>query len=693
MATSAHRRLSLQQLATLAHVYWDDRAELAKVVEDLRSHNEREAEDLRQSTVDRLAELADAKDKRKRPSPMVSRKLNLKQLVTLSEVYWDDAAKLNEILEALRSRLEPDADVLFRSIARRLDTLKNDPKPAGGSTPRSDADELSASSEAAETDGASPRRRRWPVAVIFGVILAAVAAWFWWPPDDAAQTVAETEQGPEIQENNELPAAPAPSGISLPAPPVTTARRATVEPPPAEARDAGERTRSRVPNASRSPDVKEPREATPRQAEAGSGGSSASAAGGSRVRSGEVASAAASSSSRGPGLRGPAARGVAIPEAQLDCYLTDNRPSSCGVPPSGGGGSASGDAGRAVPRAGEPGSPSPPPEATTAASAPPVAATSAGGAPASRAATRSEQIAASASAGNSSSNRGAGGASSGGGTAGSSETSAVASSIRRAPSRAASSGGAADTQAGGAAGAPPPQAAPSQKLPPAACPPVSESGRVVFILDGSVSMALPLDVDAALEDELDRRILRKDAAARQQYRELLAEPGPKRITRAQDAFAEAAGDLPPTVELGLLVFQECRDIRRIGIFDATRRGSAVEYVRNLVPRGRTPLAESLRNAGGMLGEGRSSVVLLTDGREFCGGDPCAAAAEFKAEHPGTPVHVVDITGQAKAECIADLTGGRSYKPEATEDLARILRNAFRGADAQCGAPAVEPAAR
>jgi len=25
---------------------------------------------------------------------MVSRKLNLKQLVTLSEVYWDDAAKL-----------------------------------------------------------------------------------------------------------------------------------------------------------------------------------------------------------------------------------------------------------------------------------------------------------------------------------------------------------------------------------------------------------------------------------------------------------------------------------------------------------------------------------------------------------------------------------------------------------------------
>jgi hypothetical protein len=215
---------------------------------------------------------------------------------------------------------------------------------------------------------------------------------------------------------------------------------------------------------------------------------------------------------------------------------------------------------------------------------------------------------------------------------------------------------------------------------------VPEADRVVFILDGSVSMALPLDVDAAVEDELDRRILRKDAGARQRYRELIAEPGPKRITRAQDAFAAAAGDLPPTVELGLLVFQECRDIRPIGIFDAARRGSAVEFVRNLVPRGRTPLADSLRRAGDMLGDGRSSIVLLTDGREFCGGDPCAAASELKAGHPGTPVHVVDITGQAKAECIADLTGGRSYKPEATEDLARVLRNAFHGAEASCGIP-------
>jgi hypothetical protein len=209
-------------------------------------------------------------------------------------------------------------------------------------------------------------------------------------------------------------------------------------------------------------------------------------------------------------------------------------------------------------------------------------------------------------------------------------------------------------------------------------------------------MGLPLDVDAALEDQLDEGIRRRDPTARQEYRALLAEPGPKRITRAREAFAAAVADLPAKVELGLVVFQECRDIRKVGVFDAARRGKAVDYIRALVPRGRTPIADSLRRAAEMLGKDSSSIVLLTDGIEFCGGDPCAAAAEIKAAHPHTPVSIVDITGHGKAECVAEITGGRTYQPEAADDLARVVGAAFRGADPQCAAgeaaSATQPAA-
>ncbi len=131
-----------------------------------------------------------------------------------------------------------------------------------------------------------------------------------------------------------------------------------------------------------------------------------------------------------------------------------------------------------------------------------------------------------------------------------------------------------------------------------------------------------------------------------------------------------------------MAFRECRDIRTFGIFAAAQRGTAIDAVRNLMPQGRTPLAESLRHATQLLDDGPSAIVMLTDGREFCGGDPCAAATEIKAQHPETSIHVVDLGGQTRAECIAQATGGRSYTSAMGDDLGRVLSQAFRGA-AQC----------
>jgi hypothetical protein len=227
--------------------------------------------------------------------------------------------------------------------------------------------------------------------------------------------------------------------------------------------------------------------------------------------------------------------------------------------------------------------------------------------------------------------------------------------------------------------------------------PAPQTGRTVFALDASLSMGLPLWVGAELEDQLDAGVERHEPDARRHYRELLATPGPKRITRAREAFVAAAGDLPSGVELGLVVFRECKDIRQVGIFPPEQRPRAIDYINSLIPRGRTPIAQSLRAAAEMLDDGPSTIVLLTDGRESCSGDPCAAAAEIHARHPGTAVNVVDISGQAKAECIASATGGRVYAPAAADDLGRVLANAFRGADPGCpvvsdnGAASMPPA--
>ncbi len=621
----------------------------------------------------------------------IRRKLNIQQLVTLSEVYWDDAAKLAEILEELRSRLEPEAEALFRTVSGRIHLLKTNPAAAREQPPPTQQ----ALAEEAATPAASPTRsrRRTPLAIIgAGVAAAAVAVWFLWPRAALPPVPPSSSSGPEVALGGapaeETPKASAGEEI---APRPGSPQRATLDRPDMPARSEGgsggatgggggggtagfdgsaaHRALAKPRGADK--EAPDPADRSERDFTKETGELEASEArparepphAAARARTSAAAAAAAAGA-------GTAEAGVTIDEAQLACYRIDSRPDSCG--PSAGAGNApkperppppDRDEPAAAAAAGSGGgeASSPPP--------PPAGAASRSGSPSSSPAARPAATASSPGGGGAGSG-GAGGAGGAGGSPPAGSAAGAAASPAQTPRRPAPL----DPDRTATAAAQQPN-----------CPPAPEAGRVVFILDGSVSMGLPLDVDGELEDALDDGIRHHDPKARQEYRALLAEPGPKRITRAREAFAAAAADLPPKVELGLLVFQECRDIRKVGVFDAARSGKAVDYIRALVPHGRTPIAGSLRAAAEMLGRGASSIVLLTDGREFCGGDPCAAAAEIKAAHPQTPISIVDITGQAKAECVAEITGGRSYKPEAADDLARVVSAAFRGADPLCSA--------
>jgi len=622
------------------------------------------------------------------------RKLNIQQLVTLSEVYWDDAAKLAEIVEELRARLEPEAEALFRTVTGRIHLLKTNPAAAREQPPPTQR----AQDETAPAPSASPAkpRSRARLAAIGGaaMVAAGVAVWLLWPRSPPPPIAVKPAAGPEVALGGVEADEARKSSAQDIAPPSGAPRRAAPERPDMLARsesggggaggggggsggaglDGSAAHRPLAKPHATEREVPEPAEPTERNftketseldaAERPPPRASPNSAGATRrPRAGSTAGSRA----------GAAEAGIAIGDAQLACYRTDSRPESCGSPP------AAADASAPEPRA--------PPERDEPAQSPPAAGGGGGASPpqpaptraASRAGSPSKSSPASAAAaaspagGAGAGSAGGGGAGAGGGGGGSSP---AGSAAKTAASPAQKPNPPAPTD---------PDAVASAAPPPLNCPPAPESGRVVFILDGSVSMGLPLDVDGDLEDALDDGIRRHDPKARQEYRALLAEPGPKRITRAREAFAAAAADLPPKIELGLVVFQECRDIRKVGIFAAARRGKAVDYIRAMVPHGRTPIAGSLRAAAGMLGKGASSIVLLTDGREFCGGDPCAAAAEIKAAHPQTPVSIVDITGEAKAECVADITGGHSYKPEAADDLARVVSAAFRGADPLCAA--------
>ncbi len=109
--------------------------------------------------------------------------------------------------------------------------------------------------------------------------------------------------------------------------------------------------------------------------------------------------------------------------------------------------------------------------------------------------------------------------------------------------------------------------------------------------------------------------------------------------------------------------------------DRVALGMAVEAYE---PVGWTPIALALgRAAEDFPDDGADSgVVLVTDGEETCGGDPCAVASELGAASVDLRVDVVGFATTDEQNdllaCIADATGGELYGAEDAEELGDAL---------------------
>ncbi len=168
-----------------------------------------------------------------------------------------------------------------------------------------------------------------------------------------------------------------------------------------------------------------------------------------------------------------------------------------------------------------------------------------------------------------------------------------------------------------------------------------------------------------------------------------------RIDEARAAIREAMPQISPFRELGLVIFgpgpaDTCSNIDLRFPPQSNAGPRIIADVDALAPIGQTPLTASVEEAVDALdlSEDPGVVVLLTDGRESCGGDPCDLAARI-AEANNVTVHVIGFkvraqhfqwNGQGKknretsARCLADKTGGLYVSTESTEELIKALQD-------------------
>ena len=160
--------------------------------------------------------------------------------------------------------------------------------------------------------------------------------------------------------------------------------------------------------------------------------------------------------------------------------------------------------------------------------------------------------------------------------------------------------------------------------------------------------------------------------------------GEPKMAVAKRSVADFLAGAPSEVPLGLMAYghrrsRDCSDIE-IMIPPSAGTGRAIRAaVDAMVPRGETPIAESIRQAAAYMDSGSrpTTIVLVTDGEEACNADPCAAARELESAGVEFTAHVIGFglnEAQSQAvKCLADETGGQFIAANDAPQLAAALK--------------------
>lgn len=242
---------------------------------------------------------------------------------------------------------------------------------------------------------------------------------------------------------------------------------------------------------------------------------------------------------------------------------------------------------------------------------------------------------------------------------------------------------------------PPPKPKPVVK-PPATistaknlCPderPSALAPEMVVVFDASGSMMV--NINATREEEMWAfSILNRGPLAiqflspqeRRKFDRLLSQP--TRMVTAQQATINVLQRLPSDVSTGLVVVDECPASRNLGRYAPSQRGQMMSRLRGLSPRQGTPLADGILEAGQLVDgvNKESTILLVSDGGESCGGDPCMVARDLARRKPHLKINVVDIGGSGAAACVAQATGGKVFTVSNLSELQTGLDRAARDA--------------
>ena len=124
---------------------------------------------------------------------------------------------------------------------------------------------------------------------------------------------------------------------------------------------------------------------------------------------------------------------------------------------------------------------------------------------------------------------------------------------------------------------------------------------------------------------------------------------------------------------------DCRDTQRVVAFDAVsaNKDRVVASARVIKAQGYTPITYVIKLVAEDLAKEDAkprTVILVSDGKETCEGDPCATATALAEADASLVVHTigfaVDTAAKYQLQCIARVARGRYLTPAVRPSLLR-----------------------
>ena len=155
--------------------------------------------------------------------------------------------------------------------------------------------------------------------------------------------------------------------------------------------------------------------------------------------------------------------------------------------------------------------------------------------------------------------------------------------------------------------------------------------------------------------------------------------GKAKIAIAKEVLGGLIKDLPDDLHVGLVAYGhrrkgDCNDVEELVPLGPLDKKKLIKKIQAISPKGKTPITLSVRKTAQKLKglKDETTIILVSDGKETCEGDPCALVKELKAAGIKFTMHVIgfDVTEEERVqlECMAKAGDGEYFTAKTAKDF-------------------------